>query len=317
MGTDKGDERAAEDVQKDSEMTNKRDDEQGKARKLAEFDPEINKMDNFREETIAAIAKRAPGRLALTIQQADWHLQGLYYHLRRIRALYGPAIQNVADMAAGDPSANVAITRAPEMLELIFEFYAFMNLARITLDELQRYAAPALKIETSQIPNSISDILKWDSNFPVYRRLTTTDRPLVQYLLDLRDCIVHHRTFAATDGLVAVEEGFPEEKVPDMSPLWFRPVVRTYFRRLGGVKISVNITLPDAIYKYSSSGQREQMLPTFTYGKVNLMSQCKAFAQLCTWSVVMTLTEAVVGNQYDLRKPIPTKGDNSRRPLRP
>ncbi len=272
MGTDKGDERAAEDVQKDSEMTNKRDDEQGKARKLAEFDPEINEMDNFRGETIAAIAKRAPRRLALTIQQADWHLQGLYYHLRRIRALYEPAIQNVADMAAGDPSANVAIT---------------------------------------------SDILKWDSNFPVYRRLTTTDRALVQYLLDLRDCIVHHRTFAATDGLVAVEEGFPEEKVPDMSPLWFRPVVRTYFRRLGGVKISVNITLPDAIYKYSSSGQREQMLPTFTYGKVNLMSQCKAFAQLCTWSVVMTLTEAVVGNQYDLRKPIPTKGDNSRRPRRP
>jgi hypothetical protein len=214
-------------------------------------------------------------------------------------------------MAAGDPHANIVVTRAPEMLELIFEFYAFMNLARITLDQLQRYAAPALKIKSSQIPNSISDIVKWDSDFPVYRRLATTDRPLVQYLLDIRDCIVHHRTFAATDGLVAVEEGFPEEKVPDMSPLWIRPVIRTYFRRLGGVKISVNILLPDAIYKYGATGEREAMLSPFTYGNVNLLSQCRAFAALCTWAVLMTLADAVVGNQYDLRKPTSAKAGKS------
>jgi hypothetical protein len=279
----------------------------GKPRKLADFDAEIDKMDNACQDAIAAIVRRAPTELALIVQQADWHLQGLYYHLRRIRLLYEPAIKNVADMAAGDPHANILVTRAPEMLELIFEFYAFMSLARITLDQLQRYAAPALNIKKSQIPNSISDVLKWESDFPVYRSLTTTHRPLVRYLLDIRDCIVHHRTFAASDGLLAVEEGFPEEKVPDMAPLWFRPVVRTYFRRLGGIKVSVNISLPDAIYNYSPNGERGQMLTTFAYGKVNILSQCRAFAELCTWAVLTTLTHAVVGQQYVLRKPTRAK----------
>jgi hypothetical protein len=264
-------------------------------------------MEDMRARGIEALLRLAPDRVLL-IQQADWHLRGLLYHLRRIRALYEPAIQNVADMAAGDSAGNILVTTAPEMPQLVFELYAFMNLARVTLDQLIRFAGPALTLHSQQRPNSITDVLKWETTFPVFVDLTTKHRPLLQYLVDIRDCIVHDRTFASSEGVTAVEEGFPEDRMPDMPPMWSRGVVRTYFRRLGGKKVSVNILLPDAIYNYNESGVRTSMIRNFSYGSVNVLSQCRAFAQLCTATVLATLNDVVGDAKYDLDKPIRKKG---------
>lgn len=269
-------------------------------RKLEDFDSELDAIDAIRAERLVRLEPIAPETLQLRLHQADWHLRGLMYHVRRIRSLYAPSTKNVGDMAAGDAAGNILVTASPAMLELMFEFYAFISLARVTLDQLQRYAAPALALEPSQRPSSITDILRWETNFPVYEEIQR-QRGLVQYLIDIRDCIVHDRTFATSEGMVAVQEGFPEDQVPDMPVRWARPVVRTYFRRLGGNKVSVNICLPDQIYVHSATGKR--LVSEFTYGKVNLLTQCREFAALCTNAVTLALTFAAIGDKYELRKP--------------
>ena len=259
-------------------------------------------MDGDRAVIVAKASKAAPER-ALLFQQADWHMHGLIYHLRRMRELYEPATESVAGMAAGDPAGNILITTAPEMQQLLFEFYAFMSLARVTADQLLHFAGPCLNIHKDQRPSSINEAINWETDFPVFVDLAGPQRPVLRYLIDIRDCIVHGRTFATSDGVVAVEEGFPEDKVPDMTPAWYRGVVRTYFRRLGGTSVSVNISLPDVIWQYSDKGERGKMLDTFTYGQVNLLSQSHSFAQMCLLAVLSTLGYVVSGEMYELRKP--------------
>lgn len=268
---------------------------------MADFDAELRELDSVREHAIRAMIKIAP-EYRLLAYQADWHLRGLNYHLGRIRNVYAIVAQEVGDRAAGDQSADVIIMHSPDMQDLIFEFYAFIGLARITLDQLQRFAAPAFKPKSNQLPSSITEVLKGSTNFPLYVALATSHKPLLRYLLDIRDCIVHHRTFATPDNTIAVREDFPAEKLPDFQPMWFRPVVRTFFRRVGGRKIVVNVMLPDAIYRYSAGGNRGPMLPRFDYDKVNLLTQSREFARMCTWAVVSALTPTATGDRYTFTK---------------
>jgi hypothetical protein len=271
-------------------------------RKLGDFDAKIDSLDNARAREIEHIAAAIDSRHALMVFQADWHLRGLVYHLRRMRELYEAATKNVGDMAAGDPAGNIMVSTSPAMQQLMFEFYAFISLARVTLDQLIRFSAPSLKLESGQLPKSITDVLKWKTDFPPFVDLQGRHRPLVQYLIDIRDCIVHHRTFATNEGMVAVEEGFPEEKVPEMPARWARTVVRTSFRRLGGRSVSVNVLLPNAIYSYKATGERDLILKEFSYGDVNLLTQCREFAKLCTAAVLQTLALVAEGKSYELRK---------------
>lgn len=44
-------------------------------------------------------------------------------------------------------------------------------------------------------------------------------------------------------------------------------------------------------------------LGTFTYGRVNLLSQCRSFAELCLFAVLSTLGPSVSAKKYELKKP--------------
>jgi hypothetical protein len=270
-------------------------------KRIADFDSELKELDSVRESAIGSIIEAAPGH-RLLINQADWHLRGLNYHLARILKLYQVVAQEVGDRAAGDPSADVIIMYSPDMQDLMFEFHAFISLARITFDQLQRFVAPSLAAGTDPLPSSVTEIVKGHTDHPVYVRLVGRDNQLLRYLLDIRDCLVHHRTFATSDNTIAVREGFPENKLPDLAPMWFRPVVRTYFRKEEGIKVVVNVSLPDAIYAYTRQGERAAMLPAFTYERVNLLSQTREFAKLCTSTVLTALSYIPAGGRYTYKK---------------
>ena len=145
--------------------------------------------------------------------------------------------------------------------------------------------------------------MKWEIDSPAFIDLSTTHQDIVRYLIDVRDCIVHFRTFATSDNTVAIEDSFPEEKIPDLG-LWSdRPVTRVVFRRLGGVKVVVNVLLPDAIRSYLPDGTRGPFMFPFTYTQgYNLLTQSREFARLCTSSVLRVLADNVTGESYHLKK---------------
>jgi hypothetical protein len=270
-------------------------------RRLAEFDAELAELTGFREQVVQKLLEVAPEHRLLT-NQASWHLLGLNYHLGAIRDLYGRVSHDVGDIAAGDPTGNIIVCHSPAMQRLMFEFHAFISLARITLDQLVRFARPSFD-RKGDLPRSVNELLtKWETDSPVYERLHS-EIDLVRYLIDLRDCLVHQRTFATSDNTVAVEEGYPADKIPDLGIWGDRPVTRVTFRRLGGTKVAVNVILPDAIYKYRADGAQEGMLSEFTYENgYNLLGQSREFTRLCTISVAEALIDSVTDKTYYLKK---------------
>jgi len=52
------------------------------------------------------------------------------------------------------------IMHSREMQELLFEFYAFTILSRITLDELRKYGAPTFATPAANLPNFVTDMLE-------------------------------------------------------------------------------------------------------------------------------------------------------------
>jgi hypothetical protein len=110
------------------------------ARHTSAFLAELQQLEAMRETALQGLLDTNP-QLDLMVYQADWHLRGLTYHLERIYKLYGHVSKEVGGRALA--GADVIVMYAPYMKDLTFEFYAFINLARITLDQLQRYAAPA------------------------------------------------------------------------------------------------------------------------------------------------------------------------------
>jgi hypothetical protein len=112
----------------------------------------------------------------------------------------------------------------------------------------------------------------------------------LRYLLDIRDCLVHHRSFATSDNTVAVRTGVGELGLPEGFGPWHEPVTRVTFREVDPDGMSVNVLLPDAIFEYDADGSRRRMVARFTYDKrINLLSQCREFAGLTVGAVLTAL----------------------------
>lgn len=105
------------------------------------------------------------------------------------------------------PAPDLIVMHSPQMQELLFEVYALVIVSRITLDELKKDVAPTFKTDQANLPNSVTDMLKGWTDGPLYASCLPGQRPLLRYLLDVRDCIVHCRSFATSDNTVAVREG--------------------------------------------------------------------------------------------------------------
>lgn len=71
-------------------------------------------------------------------------------YCRAVNAMYGTVAEDlVARTGAG---LDMIIMHSREMQELLFEFYAFTILSRITLDELRKYVAPTFATPAANLP---------------------------------------------------------------------------------------------------------------------------------------------------------------------
>jgi hypothetical protein len=254
---------------------------------LDEFDKQLAEI----EDALTEVAREATNSVPehqLLIEQAEWHARGVLYHCRRIHGLYRKVAAGVIARTAMSP--DVIVMHSPEMQHLLFEFYAFVILCRITLDELKNYVAPTFAMNPANMPNSITDVQKGWTDCPLYAIYLVEQRRLLQYLLDIRDCLVHHRSFAISDNTVAVRTDVGELPDPESLAPWHEPVTRVTFREVAPDGMSVNILLPDAIFEYDANGSRTRMVRRFTYNeRINLLSQCREFARLTVGAVVTAL----------------------------
>jgi hypothetical protein len=214
------------------------------ARPLTDLAAEIEEIDDLLRHSSASVLSEKP-EYALLAHQAEWHARGLVYHLRAIYASYKHVAREVS--ARASTGADALFMYSPEMQKLIFEFYALVVLAEITLDELKKYVSP-LFLAPGSVPNSITDILKGSTDCPLYAEYAREQLPLLTYLLDIRDCLVHHRSFATSDNSVAVREGCDVTEINGGEVPWPLPVTRLTFRHIDEERIAVNVLLPDAIF---------------------------------------------------------------------
>ncbi|MBI3695061.1 MAG: hypothetical protein HY238_09525 [Acidobacteria bacterium] len=169
--------------------------------------------------------------------------------------------------------------------ELLFEFYALVNLCRISLDNLRTYLGPVFTRE-SQLPKSIRDVLEGETTCPIYHALAGQD--LLHYLMDVRNCLVHYRSLATSDNALVLKEGIDPTDVIGSGDPFFAAMARAYFRHVGEGAISVNVYVPDRIFQMDSSGNKK--LATFTYDeRWNLLSTARNFTQLAVASLSLAL----------------------------
>jgi hypothetical protein len=236
---------------------------------------------------------------ALRAHQAEWHVRGVAYHCRNIFEKYKLFVDETSKRAGIDGGPPVAIIMyAPVAQFLMFEFYALVNLSRIALDNLRHLLAPTFKTPFARLPKSISDYSSVTTDCPVYRWLA--DQPALSYLSDLRNCLVHYRSFATSDNAVVVQEGFEgaEQMHTDLPSLF-----KAEFRLAGGNAIAVNVFLPDTIFEWVGTNKK---LATFTYEqRTNLLSQSREFLRLIAYSTKDALSLLLTAREpkYTFQKP--------------
>jgi hypothetical protein len=140
------------------------------SRKLADFERQIAEL----EESVRGLGHRVatahPDR-SLVAYQAEWHIRGVIYHLRRLFEMYAVFTRKVGQMAA-DTGAQVIYLFAPSFQPMLFEFYALVNLCRISLDNLRIFLKPLFKPSSHQLPKSVRDVMKGKSDCPIYNALS-------------------------------------------------------------------------------------------------------------------------------------------------
>jgi hypothetical protein len=251
----------------------------------------LDDIDSALANTVHAVGESVPEH-ALLIEQAAWYGRGLVYHCRAMYAKYQAVAAGVSGRA--QTGASVIVMHSPEMQELLFEFYAFVLLGRLTLDELRTFVAPTFATRLGELPKSINGMLDGTTDCPLYASFLQGNMELVRYLIELRDCVVHYRSFATSDNPIAVLQGFDPPEAVFSSP-WHEPVTRVQFRHVPATGampegIAVNILLPDAIFTYGPKGNRGKMVERFTYNEgINLMTQCREFSKLLVGGIVHAL----------------------------
>lgn len=152
-------------------------------------------------------------------------------------------------------------------------------------DNLRIYLAPLFVPGPHQLPKSVRDVLRGSTNCPIYDYLS--GHPLLDYLLDLRNCLVHYRSFATSDNAHVVEEGTELEDL-GAEGAYFAAMARADFRMVGEKAISVNVLLPDHIFERDKGSGTK--LAKFTYEeRWNLFSMAKAFSKLAIGALTATL----------------------------
>src|SRR5437667_6789273 len=250
-------------------------------RKAEDFVAEIDALEKSVSGLAHKVAAARPER-SLLAHQAEWHIRGILYHLRRLVDHYSSFVREVSSRAA--TGSSHIIMYAPCFQRVLFEFYALVNLSRISLDNLRTYLRPLFTGASDQLPKSIRDVLKGETNCPVYAALVGQEA--VDYLLDVRNCLVHYRSFATADNAIVLEEGVDPLPPLGDSDSFLGSMARAYFRRIGHDASSVNIYMPDRIFEEQSTGK----LAKFTYEqKWGLVPNARTFAFLTIRALSLAL----------------------------
>ena len=181
--------------------------------------------------------------------------------------------------------ANILWMYSPDFQSMLFELYALVNLTKIALDNIRDYLWPLFRTPYNQLPKSVSGFLRGATNCPIYMFLS--QQPVLDYIIDLRNCLVHYRSFATSDNAIVIEEGVePPELMKTHT--FFESMARASFRRVGENGIAVNVYLPDVIFEKSPDGNKS--LARFTYEeRWNLLSMAQRFYKLGA----VSLTESI------------------------
>ena len=109
------------------------------SRPVSSFEQDIGALEALGNGLGHRVAEKH-GERSLLGFQAEWHIRGVLYHLRRLFELHGQFVHEVS-LRAGT-GANVLLMYAPSYQQMLFEFYALVNLSRISLDNLRVYLGP-------------------------------------------------------------------------------------------------------------------------------------------------------------------------------
>jgi hypothetical protein len=215
--------------------------------------------------------------------QAHWHIRGMVYYCLNLLKNYTVFGEEISKRSR--TGANAIMMHSRECQSLMFDFYTLVLLARISLDNLRTYLAPLFITPYSQVPKSVRDFNKDNTDCPIYRKLA--EESLLDYLTDIRDCLVHYRSFATNDIALVMDEqtSFPQEL--HTSSLQFQPMFRAVFRRISEDELSVNIYLPDKVFETDHGNKK---MVQFTYHqRINLLSQSVIFAKFASLAIIEAL----------------------------
>jgi hypothetical protein len=252
-------------------------------RPIQDLRAEIDALELPAKGLALKVASAHPKRSLLAFQ-AEWHIRAILYHLRHVFDHYSVFVHEVSKRAG--TGASVLVMFAPSFQELLFEFYALVNICRISVDNLRLYLGPHFAPGSDQLPKSIRDVLAGKTNCPVYNSLV--GQPLLDYLLDIRNCLVHYRSLATSDNAIVVEEGIDTSREFPAHDSFFLAMARAQFRRDGENGISVNVYVPDEIFETDAKGNKR--LSVFTYSqRWSLVSTARNFAELGVRSLTLVL----------------------------
>lgn len=241
-------------------------------RKIDDFSSNIAEMNEVLFKQIREFQQLSKGAY-LSGAYTEWHIKGLTYHVERLILEYRAIVDELKVRLQTVGEIDVFIMHTPQINNFMFEFYAFINLARITLDNLRHILYPLFINETRQLPKSITDMEKGFTNCPVYERIANTDE--LQYMIDLRNCIMHYRTFATSNNSVVSRDGVEVDLVELTGNNWTTPMAKAIYRVTPTDDIVFNIFLPDTIYERDAKGKR---LSNFTYNKrINILGESIRF----------------------------------------
>lgn len=246
----------------------------------------INELDEIvmtlQECTSIALKINDPD-VHLRVYRAEWHIRGLIYHCKNIIEQYGNFCNDVIIRANSDSGVkpDILIMYSPSVQYLMYEFYALVNLAKISLDNLSKLVYPLFS--TKHLPKSVTDFESGSTNCPMYERLANDS--LTHYLIDVRNCLVHYRSFATNDNAYVLKEGVDESEAQEIAKDWIGLMAKGVFRFTDDGKTVVNIFLPDVIFERSETGDKK--LAKFTYdNRYNILGHSMRFARTVMFSTI-------------------------------
>lgn len=235
---------------------------------LEDFLEELQKVECVIKECVSDVLRQSVPDLTLRAYRSEWHIKGLIYHCRNIIERYGDFSREVIARIMINESTRpeIIIMHSKVVQNLMYEFYALINLTKISLDNLSKLVYPVFT--NKHMPKSVSDYTSGTTNCPMYERLSND--PTTQYLIDLRNCLVHYRTFATNDNAYVIKEGVDNLEILDIAKDWVSPMAKAVFRYTDDNKVVVNIFLPDVIFDINERGDKR--IANFTYeNKKNLV----------------------------------------------